>query len=110
MIVRLTKKLADVVNGVDISRYIEGDVIELPTRSGEMLVAEGWAEDIAPAAMSKASPYAGGWRPDARAVAADRPVPQPGNESEQDELIRRLSRGVSPSWRGRIDSDPEPSM
>jgi hypothetical protein len=42
--VRLTRKLAGVVNGVDISLIHTGDIIELPPRSAAMLVAEGWAE------------------------------------------------------------------
>ena len=42
--VRLTRKLAAVVNGVDISAINLGDVIELPPRSAAMLIAEGWAE------------------------------------------------------------------
>ena len=68
MHVRLTAKLAEVVNGVDISRFREGDVIELPERDGRMLIAERWAEavPIPPALPSRK------WCPDKRAVAADR--------------------------------------
>lgn len=67
MVIRLTAKLADVVNGVDLSRYREGDVIELPVREAEMLLAEGWA-----ALVSDSPTNAPTWRPDARAIAADR--------------------------------------
>jgi hypothetical protein len=63
MLVRLTAKLADVVNGVDISRYREGDVVELPERDCRMLIAEHWAEAVR---LTRA------WRPDARAMAVDR--------------------------------------
>lgn len=74
MTVRLIKKLADVVNGIDVSDCSEGDVIELPTHHAEMLIAEGWAELVA-------------WRPDRRAVAADRgrrhrPDGRPKRETE----------------------------
>jgi hypothetical protein len=41
--VRLTKKLAEVVNGMDLSRAHIGDLLTLPLRDGQMLVAEGWA-------------------------------------------------------------------
>ena len=66
MLVRLTAKLAEVVNGVDLSRYREGDVVELPERECQMLVAERWAELVAMSAVAPA------WRPDAQTVADDR--------------------------------------
>jgi hypothetical protein len=66
MLVRLTAKLADVVNGVDISCCREGDVVELPERAGRMLIAEHWAVAVPPAAAIRAC------HRDARAVAADR--------------------------------------
>lgn len=46
MLVRLTKKLADVVNGIDLRHCNEGDVIELPARHAALLTVEGWAEPI----------------------------------------------------------------
>ena len=45
--VRLTKKLAAVLNGVDVSRLQIGDIIELPDSAARMMIAEEWA---APAA------------------------------------------------------------
>jgi hypothetical protein len=68
MFVRLTAKLAEVVNGVDLSRYREGDIVELPERDCHMLIAERWAElvTVPPASLQAR------WRPDARAVVADR--------------------------------------
>lgn len=68
MLVRLTVKLAEMVNGVDLSRYREGDLVELPERDGEMLIAEGWAELITDPSVALAP----AWRPDARTVAHDR--------------------------------------
>jgi hypothetical protein len=46
MLVRLTAKLAEVVDGLDISHCVEGDVLELSDRDGAMLIAEGWAETV----------------------------------------------------------------
>ena len=43
MKVRLTRKLAECVDGVDLSSYREGDVLALSSREAELLVAEGWA-------------------------------------------------------------------
>jgi hypothetical protein len=43
MRIRLTRKLSQVLNGVDISRRSVGDVIDLPRRDAELLLAEGWA-------------------------------------------------------------------
>ena len=41
--VRLIRKLADVINGVDLTRRAPGDVFEIPGREAELLIAEGWA-------------------------------------------------------------------
>ena len=46
MRVRLVKKFAIVLNGVDLSRRKVGDVFNCPDRVGRMLVLEGWAEVI----------------------------------------------------------------
>ena len=43
MRIRLTRKLADCLDGVDVSHYSAGDVLDLPTREAHLLVAEGWA-------------------------------------------------------------------
>ena len=42
--IRLTKKLAAVLNGVDVSSLQVGDIIELPDSAAKMMIAEGWAE------------------------------------------------------------------
>jgi hypothetical protein len=68
MFVRLTAKLAEVVNGVDLSHYSEGEVVELPERECRMLIAERWAELVSQQPVRGQ----GQWRFDARAVAADR--------------------------------------
>jgi len=44
MKVRLTRKFSNLLNGIDLSQYQKGDVLDLPARDAEMLVAEGWAE------------------------------------------------------------------
>jgi hypothetical protein len=43
MRIRLTRKLAELLNGVDLSRRRVGDVFDLPLRDAQVLVAEGWA-------------------------------------------------------------------
>jgi hypothetical protein len=43
MRIRLTRKLSQRLNGVDISRRHVGDVLDLPRRDAELLLAEGWA-------------------------------------------------------------------
>jgi len=45
--VRLTRKLAEVVNGIDLSAVEPGDEMELSTREAAILIAEGWATPIA---------------------------------------------------------------
>jgi hypothetical protein len=46
MLVLLKVKLADVVNGLDLSHCSEGDVIEVAERDGALLIAEHWAEHV----------------------------------------------------------------
>jgi hypothetical protein len=42
--VRLIKKFAEMIDGVDLSKARVGDILTLPRREGEMLLAERWAE------------------------------------------------------------------
>src|SRR4051812_26043934 len=44
--VRLTKKLASILDGVDVSMLNVGEILELPDSSAALLVAEKWAEPI----------------------------------------------------------------
>ena len=44
--VRLTRKLAEEIDGIDLTRYRVGELIALPDQEAKMLVAEGWAELI----------------------------------------------------------------
>lgn len=89
MFVRLTRKLAEVVNGIDISAYAEGDVIDVSSADAQLLIAERWAEPLADAGLSTRSST---WRPDARAVAADR-----GRPGERDREDAAETRDLKPS-------------
>jgi len=62
MLIRLTRKLAECVDGVDLSRSREGDVLDLSRHDANLLVAEGWAVSCEPPA-----------RPQPEARAADAP-------------------------------------
>ena len=42
--VRLTRKYADVIDGVDLSKAHVGDRLDLSPHDAEVLIAEGWAE------------------------------------------------------------------
>lgn len=42
--VRLIRKLAERLNGVDLSKARVGDSLDLPSKDARMLIAEGWAE------------------------------------------------------------------
>ena len=44
MVVRLTRKLADMIDDIDLSRYRVGQRIHLPYRAAMLLIAEGWAQ------------------------------------------------------------------
>ena len=43
MWIRLTRKLAEQLDGIDLSAYKQGDVFELPRYEAELLIAEEWA-------------------------------------------------------------------
>lgn len=43
MRIRLLRKLADWLDGIDVSEYREGDTLELPRDQAELLIAEHWA-------------------------------------------------------------------
>ncbi len=43
MRVRLTRKLAESVDGVDLSAYGVGDVLDVPPADAHLLIAENWA-------------------------------------------------------------------
>ena len=42
--VRLIKKLAPMLNGIDLSQVQAGDIIIVPEAVASILVREGWAE------------------------------------------------------------------
>jgi hypothetical protein len=44
MKIRLTRKFADLINGIDLSKAHTGETLDLSTRDAEILLAEGWAE------------------------------------------------------------------
>jgi len=46
MRIRLTRKLAECIDGVDLSRYAVGDVLELTPRDAQLLTAEQWAVPV----------------------------------------------------------------
>jgi hypothetical protein len=46
--VRLIRKLAERVNGVDLSKVHVGDSLDLPSKDARLLIAEGWAELVEP--------------------------------------------------------------
>ena len=48
VLIRLTKKLAEMLNGVDLRPFAVGQLIELPEPVARMLVVEQWAEEVTP--------------------------------------------------------------
>jgi hypothetical protein len=56
--IRLTRKLAARLNGVDVSSLKVGDVIELPDWAAQMMIAEQWAEPVDMALPSLVPPHA----------------------------------------------------
>lgn len=48
MRIRLTRKLANVLNGVDLTHCRVGNVLDVELSTAQMLVAEEWAEPVEP--------------------------------------------------------------
>lgn len=44
MRVRLTRKLAEEIDGIDLSHHHVGETFDVSTRNARLLIAEGWAE------------------------------------------------------------------
>lgn len=43
MKVRLTRKFAEQIDGIDLEGYAPGDLLELPPEQARLIVAEEWA-------------------------------------------------------------------
>lgn len=46
--IRLIRKLAECMDGVDVSGHRAGDLLDLPDSQADVLIAEGWAEPHEP--------------------------------------------------------------
>ena len=46
MKVRLTQKLSELINGVDLSKAHKGDTLDLTEKEARTLIAEGWAAPL----------------------------------------------------------------
>ena len=46
IVVRLTQKLARVIDGIDLTDHHVGELISLSALQARVLIAEGWAEPI----------------------------------------------------------------
>src|SRR5438045_645023 len=81
MRVRLTRKLADMLDGVDLAHHRVGDVFNATRHAAELLIAEGWAErDISRRPQMKGTSISS-----VRAHAADR-----GSPGVLTERLRRI--------------------
>jgi hypothetical protein len=66
MRVRLTRKLAECIDGVDLSRSRTGDILDLSPQQARLLISEQWAVPVAGPSETRHATVAS-----ARAVAAD---------------------------------------
>ena len=46
MRVKLVRKFANVINGIDLASVRVGDTVELNPRQAVLLIREGWAEPV----------------------------------------------------------------
>jgi hypothetical protein len=87
MRVRLTRRLAERIDDIDLSRHRVGDLIDLSPRDAAMLIAEGWAVPSAPRTRPRASLTAVSLRP--VQVDARRPLQLPERLREISERLER---------------------
>jgi hypothetical protein len=64
--VRLTRKYAEMIDGVDLTEASVGDELTLSPRDADVLIAEGWAEP-APKRTSRRGTPEPQWETDDRA-------------------------------------------
>ena len=55
-LVRLIRKYADMIDGVDLRDASVGDRLDLSKRDAEVLMSEGWAEKVSAAADNPRQP------------------------------------------------------
>ncbi len=76
MKIRLTKRFAERIDGVDLSGVRTGDVLDVPPKEARILINEGWADIVGSGEESDAkrriSDELKGRTSDERAEAADR--------------------------------------
>jgi hypothetical protein len=89
--VRLTKRLARVVNGVNLSRIDIGDVVDMSSRDANVLLAEGWAVPV------------GDKEPETRKVMEMPTQPERAEAAERPRRVRR-SCGAKTLWPPRESS------
>ena len=56
--IRLTRKFANFIDGIDLSRRKAGDLLDLSEREAKVLLAEGWAstDDVPPTKSNARKP------------------------------------------------------
>lgn len=52
--IRITRKLAESLDGIDLSNVQVGDCVDLPPAAARILILEGWAELLDPAPVEAA--------------------------------------------------------
>jgi hypothetical protein len=55
MMVRLTRKHAECIDGIDLSSHRVGQILDLPDREAALLIAEGWAKPASAEFTSRAA-------------------------------------------------------
>ena len=80
MRVRLTRRLAEQIDGIDLSHHHVGETFDLSTRNARLLIAEGWGE-----------PDRRGEGPHTSVVIAFRRATDPGPLREDEEDLSRAS-------------------
>lgn len=74
MRVRLSRKPANRLDGIDVSRDSEGALLDLPVRQAELLIAEGWAKPAERRSRSVSTP---------QEIASDQPRRRRGDVSSR---------------------------
>ena len=85
MHVRLTRKLAERLDGIDLAGYGEGDVLDLGRREAELLIAEGWATAVDDARQMR------------RSTVPERGVNAADDAGQTSESVERMRADMRPA-------------
>ena len=105
MQVRLLRKFAQFIDGVDLTHHAVGEVFEMQAPQANLLIAEGWAEVYAGDRVAGSSRLLAGSRVIPKAEIADHPTRAVWTLDRIQQVQRRLAKRRLSQPEGRRVED-----